>query len=91
MQRDEVLEGLADVAVELLGVEREAVTPEARFEEDLGVDSLGLVEIVMAVEDRFDLTIGEDRLEGVTTVGQAADVVLDVAGAAEDAPAEAGA
>lgn len=91
MQREEVLEGLAEVAVELLGVDRSAVTPEARFEEDLGVDSLGLVEIVMAVEDRFDVKIGEDRLEGVTTVGDAADLVLDVVGTADDAPAGTGA
>lgn len=91
MQREEVLEGLAEVAVELLGVDRTVVVAEARFEEDLGVDSLGLVEIVMAVEDRFDVKIGEDRLEGVVTVGDAADLVLDVVGAGEDTPAEAGA
>jgi acyl carrier protein len=87
MDRQEVLEGLADVAVELLGVSRDQVTPDARFDEDLDVDSLGLVEFVMAVEDRFDVKVPEDKLEGITTVGQAADLVLEMAGA----PAESGA
>lgn len=87
MDRQEVLEGLADVAVELLGVDKAQVTEDARFDEDLDVDSLGLVEFVMAVEDRFDVKVPEDKLEGITTVGQAADLVLAMAGT----PAESGA
>lgn len=77
MDRQEVLAGMADVAVELLGVDPGVVTEAASFEDDLGVDSLGLVEFVMAVEDRFDIKVPESALEGVTTVGQAVDLVLD--------------
>ena len=87
MDRQEVLEGLADVAVELLGVDRDQVTEDARFDEDLDVDSLGLVEFVMAVEDKFDVKVPEDKLEGITTVGQAADLVMGMAAT----PAESGA
>ncbi|HEX6595754.1 MAG TPA: acyl carrier protein [Acidimicrobiales bacterium] len=89
MDRQEVLEGLADVAVELLGVDKAQVTEGARFDEDLDVDSLGLVEFVMAVEDRFDVKVPEDKLEGITTVGQAADLVLEMAGSPAE-PAETG-
>jgi acyl carrier protein len=42
---------------------------------------------VMAVEDRFDIKVPEEKLEGITTVGQAADLVLEMAGT----PAESGA
>jgi acyl carrier protein len=87
MERQEVLAGLADVAVELLGVSRDQVSEDARFDEDLDVDSLGLVEFVMAVEDRFEVKVPEERLEGITTIGQAADLVLEMAGT----PAEKGA
>jgi acyl carrier protein len=86
MERQEVLEGLSQVAQELLGVDSDAVTEDARFDEDLDVDSLGLVEFVMAVEDRFEVKIPEEKLEGITTVGQAADLVLEMAGT----PAESG-
>ena len=87
MDRQEVLAGLADVVVELLGVSADQVTEDARFDEDLDVDSLGLVEFVMAVEDRFEIKVPEEKLEGISTVGQAADLVLDMA----CTPAESGA
>ena len=87
MDRQDVLAGLADVAVELLGVSADQVTEDARFDEDLDVDSLGLVEFVMAVEDRFEIKVPEEKLEGISTVGQAADLVLDMAAT----PAESGA
>lgn len=87
MERKQVLEGFTEVAVKLLDVKPEKVTDEARFDEDLGVDSLGLVEFVMEVEDRFDVKIPEEELEGITTVGQAADLVMQKLGA----PAERGA
>ncbi len=75
MDRQQIMEGFADVAVRLLGVKPEQVTEEARFDEDLGVDSLGLVEFVMEVEDLFDVKIPEEELDGIATVGQAAALV----------------
>jgi acyl carrier protein len=87
MDRQEVLSGLAEVGAELLGVSADQITEDTRFDEDLDVDSLGLVEFVMAIEDRFDVKVPEEKLEGITTVGQAADLVLEMAGA----PAESGA
>jgi acyl carrier protein len=87
VEREQILEGFAEVAVKLLNVKPEQVTEEARFDEDLGVDSLGLVEFVMEVEDVFGVKIPEEELDGITTVGQAADLVQQKLGA----PAERGA
>ena len=72
---------LQEVAVEVLSVEPDAVTEDARFKEDLDADSLDLVELVMGLEERFDIAVPEDDLEGVTTVGQAVDLVLAKVGA----------
>ncbi|MGH8985596.1 MAG: acyl carrier protein [Acidimicrobiia bacterium] len=76
MERDEVLSAIQGVAVEVLSVEPSQVTEEARFKEDLEADSLDLVELVMALEEGFDISVPEEDLEGVTTVGQAVDLVL---------------
>ena len=76
MERSEVLAALSEVAVEVLSVEPDAVTEEARFKEDLDADSLDLVELVMGLEEQFDIEVPEDDLEGVTTIGQAVDLVL---------------
>jgi acyl carrier protein len=76
MERDEALAALREVAVEVLSVEPEVVTYEARFKEDLDADSLDLVELVMGLEERFDISVPEEDLDGVVTVGQAVDMVL---------------
>jgi acyl carrier protein len=81
MDRQDVLAQIADVAVEVLGVERELVTEDASFKDDLDADSLDLVEFVMALEERFEVSIPEEKLEGIGTVGQAATLVLETVGA----------
>ena len=81
MERDDAVAALREVAVEVLSVEPETVTEDARFKEDLDADSLDLVELVMGLEERFDITVPEEDLEGVATVGQAVDLVLSKAGA----------
>ena len=81
MERDEALAALREVAVEVLSVEPDAVTEEARFKEDLDADSLDLVEFVMALEERFDISVPEEDLDGVDTVGQALTLVLGKLGA----------
>jgi acyl carrier protein len=64
-----------ECAVEVLHVEPDQVTPEANFADDLDADSLDLVELVMALEEQFGITVDESELEGVSTVGQAFDLV----------------
>jgi acyl carrier protein len=76
MERSEALDLLKGVATEVLSVEPDQVVESARFKEDLDADSLDLVELVMGLEERFDIEVPEDDLEGVTTVGQAVDLVL---------------
>ena len=76
MEREEALGALREVAVEVLSVEPDAVSEDARFKEDLDADSLDLVELVMGLEERFDISVPEEDLEGVATVGQAVDLVL---------------
>jgi acyl carrier protein len=76
MDRNAALSTIKEVAVEVLSVDPDQVTEEARFKEDLDADSLDLVELVMGLEERFDIEVPEDDLEGVTTIGQAVDLVL---------------
>lgn len=81
MDRAAALAAVRDVAVEVLPVEPDVVTEDARFKEDLEADSLDLVELVMGLEERFDISVPEEDLEGVLTVGQAVDLVLAKVGA----------
>jgi len=66
-----VEEKVKDIIVEELGVEREKLTNEASFMEDLGADSLDTVELVMAFEKEFDIDIPDEDAEKLRTVGDA--------------------
>jgi acyl carrier protein len=68
---DNVEEKVKDIIVEELGVEREKLTAEASFMEDLGADSLDTVELVMAFEKEFDIDIPDEDAEKMRTVGDA--------------------
>ena len=80
MERAQALDTLKEVAAEVLSVDPDQITEAARFKEDLDADSLDLVELVMGLEERFDIEVPEDDLEGVTTVGQAVDLVMGKVG-----------
>ena len=69
-----------DIIAEELGVEREKLTNEASFMEDLGADSLDTVELVMAFEKEFDLDIPDEEAEKLRTVGQAMKYLHDKMG-----------
>lgn len=60
-----------DIIAEELGVEKEKLTHEASFMEDLGADSLDTVELVMAFEKEFDIDIPDEEAEKLRTVGDA--------------------
>ncbi len=75
MDRATIESKLVDLLVDELGLERDDITMEARFEEDLDVDSLGVVELLMALEDNFDVKIPDEEAEKITTVGEAAELV----------------
>jgi acyl carrier protein len=80
MTESELFEKIKEIIVELLGVEPEKVTMDARFREDLGADSLDLVELVMEFEDRFGKTISDEDAQAIKTVGDAVRYILTQAG-----------
>jgi acyl carrier protein len=67
----ETFEDVKGIIVELLGVDAEKVTTEAKFREDLEADSLDLVELIMAFEEKFGGEISDEDAQTITTVGEA--------------------
>lgn len=77
MERSEIESRLNGLLVSELGLEASKISNEARFEEDLEVDSLGVVELLMALEDEFGVQIPDEEAENIGTVGQAVDLVAN--------------
>ena len=71
----DTFERVKKIVVDLLGVEPDKVTREARFREDLEADSLDLVELIMEFEEQFGGTISDDAAQQIRTVGQAVDYI----------------
>ena len=69
------------LALERLGVEREKLTDEASFIEDLGADSLDIVELVMEFEKEFNIDIPDEDAEKLRTVGDAVKYLNEKVGA----------
>ncbi|MCP9884374.1 acyl carrier protein [Synechococcus sp. ATX 2A4] len=66
---DEIHACLSEWLEKLAGVPPERVTADARFVEDLGLDSLAMLELMMDAEDRFGIKIDDADLANLTTVG----------------------
>jgi len=64
-------EKVKDIIEKELGVEREKLTNDANFIEDLGADSLDIVELVMEFEKEFNIDIPDEDAEKLKTVGDA--------------------
>ena len=70
-----VEERVKEIVAEQLGVNKEQVTNEASFVDDLGADSLDTVELVMALEESFEIEIPDESAEKITTIQQAIDYI----------------
>ena len=68
-------ERIIQIVCDNLGVNKEQVTRNTRFQDDIGADSLDIVELVMELEEEFEITIPDDQAEKIKTVGEAIDYI----------------
>ncbi|MBW8010092.1 MAG: acyl carrier protein [Chloroflexi bacterium] len=71
----DTLSEIKEIIIDLLGVDADKITAEARFREDLEADSLDIVELIMAFEDKFGNEISDEDAQKITTVGEAAKYI----------------
>jgi len=74
-------EKVREIIAKELGVEREKLTDNASFMEDLGADSLDTVELVMEFEKEFNIDIPDEDAEKLRTVGDALGYLRQKVGA----------
>jgi acyl carrier protein len=80
MERLDIEAKLVDLLVRELGVERGSIRPEARLEEELGLDSLGMVEFLLALEEAFGVSLPDEQAGQITTVAAAVEAVVRLGG-----------
>jgi acyl carrier protein len=52
-----------------LGIDRDRVTEDANFIDDLGADSIDTVELAMCFEEKFGCEVPEEAADSMFTVG----------------------
>tara|TARA_B100000287_G_scaffold351905_1_gene341178 strand:+ start:67 stop:324 length:258 start_codon:yes stop_codon:yes gene_type:complete len=73
MEQKKIYIKVVDIVCNQLTLDKEDVTAESSFVEDLGADSLDTVELVMAFEEEFGAEIPDEEAEKITTVQSAVD------------------
>ena len=73
MERKKIYIKVVNIVCNQLTLDKEDVTAESSFVEDLGADSLDTVELVMAFEEEFGAEIPDEEAEKITTVQSAVD------------------
>lgn len=74
---------LKQVIANVLSVDPKEITMETTFMEDLGADSLDIFQIIMGIEEEFDIEIPAEKVEHITTVEEAVNLMKSAIKAAE--------
>jgi acyl carrier protein len=74
---ESVEEKVKEIIAKQMGANKDQVTPETSFINDLGADSLDTVELVMELEDAFDMSIPDEDAEKMQTVGDAINYIKE--------------
>ena len=68
-------EKIQDVIAEQMGVNKDSITPETLFIDDLNADSLDIFQIISELEDIFGMEFANEDADKIRTVGDAAEHV----------------
>ena len=62
------------LVAEILEIDEEKITPNARFVEELGMDSMMALEILASVEKKYKIKISEEYLTKVTSLDNMVEI-----------------
>ncbi len=65
---------IKEIISNILEVEPEKITPDAKFVEELGMDSMMALEILAAIEKKYKITIPEENLAKLTSLKDVVDI-----------------
>ncbi|KAA3467527.1 acyl carrier protein 2, mitochondrial-like [Gossypium australe] len=75
LDKSEVTDRVVSVVKNFQNVDPSKVTPNAHFQNDLGLDSLDTVEVVMALEEEFGFEIPDNEADKVSTINHAVEFI----------------
>ena len=70
-----MFEDIKKVLIDAINVDEEEIKPEAKLNDDLGIDSLAAVELALELENEFDIRIEDEELAKLETVQDVIDII----------------
>ena len=58
-------------------VDADEITEDTTFIDDLGADSLDVFQIIMGIEEEFKIQIPQEKVEKISTVGEAVELIKE--------------
>ncbi len=72
---EEVKKEIKKMVLEITEVSKEQLTDDARFSEDLGVDSMMALEIAASIEKKYKVVIPEEKLPTIRSLQNVYDLL----------------
>ncbi len=74
----DVFDILKKTLVDEFEVDPDAITPEARLQEDLDLDSIDAVDLILKIQELTGQSVSPEEFKHVTTIGDVQGVVRDL-------------
>lgn len=75
MSEEEIFNKIKDMIADNFDVDKDKITENTNFMDDLDADSIDLVEFILQLEDEFGAEIPDDEAEKIKTIGDAASYI----------------
>lgn len=75
MSEEEIFNKIKDMIADNFDVDKDKITEDTNFMDDLDADSIDLVEFILQLEDEFGAEIPDDKAEKIKTIGDAVSYI----------------
>ena len=75
MSEEEIFNKNKDMIADNFDVDKDKITEDTNFMNDLDADSIDLVEFILQLEDEFGAEIPDDEAEKIKTIGDAVSYI----------------
>lgn len=69
---------ILQIIAEQFNIDKDDLTEDMNFQDDLNADSIELVELVMTIEEEFETEVSEEDLEKLKTIADVIEYVEDL-------------
>lgn len=76
--REEILNAIKSIMVEMFEIDEEAITPEARLYEDLDFDSIDAVDMVVRLKEMTGKSVKPEDFKAARTVSDVVEAVYNM-------------